>query len=209
MSALYQVIMSFMQMYRDQHAVLPVTCTEANCKGKTFIVTGANTGLGFEAAKHLIRCRSERVILAVRSLERGEEAKRRIEADTSVAGVAEVWQLELSSYDSIKAFVKKVEQLERLDAIIENAGVAAPDFTLSEGYETTITVNVIGTFLLAALVLPKLRATAKKTGQKTDLTIVGSGAGFYAVGLLEKMDKNKDILQALSKQDGSWNMEQR
>ena len=185
-------------MYRDQKEDLPVTCTTENCKGKVFIVTGANTGLGLEAAKHLVRCRPMKVILAVRSLDKGEEAKRKIGAETDVTGVAEVWQLDMASYDSIKAFARKAETLDRLDAVIENAGRAAPSFTRSEGLETSVTINVTGTFLLAALLLPKLRSTAASGGTKTHLTIVGSGAAFFVAGELEKLDEDASILEQLS-----------
>jgi NAD(P)-dependent dehydrogenase (short-subunit alcohol dehydrogenase family) len=193
--------MSLLQFYHDQHVQLPIVTTEASCNGKTFIVTGANTGLGFEAAKHFVKCRSTRVILAVRSLERGGEAKTRIEADTGVTGVAEVWQLDLSSYSSIKAFTSRVDALDRLDATIENAGIGTSIFTLSEEYETSITINVVGTFLLASLILPKLQSTAVKTGAKTHLAVVGSGAGFYAAKQLEKLPANVDILKYLSTKD--------
>jgi retinol dehydrogenase-12 len=57
----------------------------------------------------------------------------------------------------VKAFCKKIVGLERVDAIVENAGVATPFFELAEEIEKTITINVISTFLMAFLVLPKLR----------------------------------------------------
>jgi NAD(P)-dependent dehydrogenase (short-subunit alcohol dehydrogenase family) len=99
--------MSFLQFYRDQDTDLPIATTKAKCRGKTFIVTGANTGLGFEAARHLVRCKPNRVILAVRSLERSESAKKRIEEETRALDIIEVWELELSSFDSIRAFAQR------------------------------------------------------------------------------------------------------
>ncbi|KAF3937510.1 hypothetical protein ABW19_dt0205209 [Dactylella cylindrospora] len=188
--------MSFGQFVSDQYVSLPIVPTPEDCAGKTFIVTGANTGLGFECAKHLVRLSSKRVILGVRSLSSGEEAKSEIEKATGKKGIAEVWHLDLSSYDSVQTFAKKVESLDRLDAIIENAGVALLKWSTSEGLETTLTVNVTGTFFLANLVLPKLKETAKKFGGNTHLSIVGSGTALQSAGHLEKV--NGDILESMS-----------
>ena len=196
--------MGVFDMYHDQHEQLPIVCTKDNCQGKIFIVTGSNTGMGFEAAKHLVSCHPIRVIIAVRSLDKGEEAKRKIEAEIGVTGVAEVWKLDMASYESIKAFAKKASTLDRLDAVIENAGRAAPTFTMSEGLETSITINVTGTFLLASLLLPKLRNTAMQTGSKTRLTIVGSGAAFFIAGFLEKIDNDANILAHLSNEANGY-----
>ncbi|EGX48578.1 hypothetical protein AOL_s00080g207 [Orbilia oligospora ATCC 24927] len=193
--------MSLSQFVSDQYTKLPIIPTPALCANKTFIVTGSNTGLGFEAAKHLVSFSPSRVILAVRTLKNGEAAKSKIEAETGKKGIAEVWQLDLSSYDSVKAFAKKVQGLDRLDAIIENASVALAVWEPAEGLETTLTVNVTSTFLLAAMVLPKLKDTARKTGEKTHLTVIGSGVAFMVPGRLEKVEG--DILDSMGKKNNS------
>lgn len=97
---------------------------EQSCKGQVYIVTGANTGLGFEAARHLVRLGADKVILACRNLEKGEAAVKDIEESTKRIGVAEVWSLDLSSFESVKEFAKKVDTLPRIDAIVENAGMS-------------------------------------------------------------------------------------
>ncbi|KAK6344640.1 hypothetical protein TWF718_006598 [Orbilia javanica] len=193
--------MPFSQFVSDQYTKLPIAPTEATCANKTFIVTGSNTGLGFEAAKHLVSFSPSRVILAVRTIKNGEAARSKIEAETGKKGIAEVWQLDLSSYDSVKAFGKKVQELDRLDAIIENASVALPAWSPAEGLETTLTVNVTSTFLLAAMVLPKLKETAKKTREKTHLTVIGSGVAFMVPGRLEKVEG--DILDSMGTKENS------
>lgn len=76
----------------------------------------------------------------------------------------------------MKAFCKRVGGLERVDAIVENAGVATPVFELAEGMEMTVTVNVVSTFLMALLVLPKLRECAARYNMVPRLTIVASDA---------------------------------
>ncbi|KAK6810632.1 hypothetical protein RU639_013734 [Aspergillus parasiticus] len=144
----------------SQAFVTPAYPTKAY-DGKTVIVTGSNVGIGFEAAKHFVRLNAAKVILAVRNLSAGETAKQSIETSIDRAGVCEVWELDLASFDSVKAFADRASKLPRLDIVVENAGIATYTFDICEGHERTITVNVISTFLLGLLLLPKLKATAK------------------------------------------------
>ncbi|PKS13399.1 hypothetical protein jhhlp_000170, partial [Lomentospora prolificans] len=162
-----------------QRCDLPLLATAETCAGRTFIVTGANTGLGFEAAKHLVKLGAAKVIMAVRNVSAGEAAKTDIETSAGKAGIAEVWSLDLASYQSVIAFSNRaIQQLDRIDAVIENAGVAAGQRVLAEGHLVTTTVNVFGTFLLAVLLLPKLMETAKKFNVLPHVTIVSSGVSF-------------------------------
>lgn len=161
---------------------LPLAVTEEICAGSTYIVTGSNAGLGFEAAKHLVALKSKRVILAVRNVAAGEEAKAQIEKETGNKGIAEVWTLDMASYASVKKFAERAKtELERIDAIIENAGVAAiaPNAAkTAEGHITQLTVNVISTMLLAVLLLPKMSKNAKHFGIVPHIAIITSRAGF-------------------------------
>jgi retinol dehydrogenase 12 len=168
----------FFNFLKSQWTVTP-TYPTTTYEGQTVIVTGANVGLGFEAARHITRLGAAKVILAVRSLSKGEEAKKSIEESEKKSGVVEVWQLDLSSYASVEEFASRVnKELPRLDVILENAGIATQDFNLAEGNEATITTNVISTYLLALLVLPKLKETAAKFNKQTYLTIVSSEVHF-------------------------------
>jgi NAD(P)-dependent dehydrogenase (short-subunit alcohol dehydrogenase family) len=133
----------------------------------------------------------------VRSITRGEAAKNKIEAETGIKNVVVLWQLDLGSYESVKAFAKKVEGLERVDAVIENAGVALNKMIVAEGWESSLTVNVVSTMLLAILVLPKLRESARKFGIVPQVVVVGSEVAFTVEGELEKVDG--DILEGLNK----------
>jgi retinol dehydrogenase 12 len=143
-------------------------------EGKTVIVTGANTGLGLEAARHFVRLGASTVIMACRTLSKGNAAKQDIERTEKRKGVVQVWELNLSSYASVKAFAKRAKSLPRLDVCVENAGIAQGTFALAEGHESHITVNVISTFLLALLLLPIMHISAAKTKTKPFLTIVTS-----------------------------------
>ena len=125
---------------KEQWTTLPYP--ETKHTGQTVIVTGSNVGLGLEAARHFTRLNAETVILAVRSLEKGEAAKRSIEETTGRKGVVEVWQLDLSSYESVKQFAKKAEGLKRLDVIVENAGIARETYTVYEDNESTLSAPV-------------------------------------------------------------------
>ncbi|KAL8638375.1 MAG: hypothetical protein Q9228_004465 [Teloschistes exilis] len=184
----------FMKFIRDQLITsLPYPSTPHT--DQTIIVTGANVGLGFEAARHYVRLGAAKVILAVRTVEKGETAKKEIETSEKREGVIEVWPLDLSSYDSIKAFAKRAESLPRLDILLENAGIATPVFKMTEDNESTITTNVVSTFLLALMMLPKLRETAGKFGTRPCLTIVTSEVHFMTQ-FPEK--SNEDIFAALN-----------
>ncbi|CAN8100331.1 unnamed protein product [Discula destructiva] len=149
--------------------------------GKTVIVTGANVGVGFEAARHFGRLNASKVILACRSPDKGEKAKADILRSTARAeAVVEVWSLDLTSFESVREFCKRADKLSRLDVVVENASVAmvSRQGVLAEGYECTITVNVISTFLMALLLLPTLRRTASKFNTQPRLVIVSSDAHF-------------------------------
>jgi len=144
--------------------------------GQTVIVTGSNCGLGLEVARHFTRLNAGHVILACRNSQKGEAAKADIEKTTKRKNVVEVWPLDLSSYDSVKAFCTRAKSLERLDIVIENAGIATPTYEDFEGCESTITVNVLSTFLMVFLLLPKLKETAERFNVIPRLTIVTSDA---------------------------------
>ena len=143
--------------------------------GQTVIITGSNVGLGKEAARHIAGLGVSKLILACRNTTAAEEAKRDIVSTTKVdPATIEVWQLDLGSYDSVKDFARRASSLPRVDVLLENAGIATDKFQLMEGHESTITVNVISTFLLALLMLPKLKETSKKYNIQPRLIIVSS-----------------------------------
>jgi retinol dehydrogenase 12 len=166
--------------------------------GKTVIVTGANTGLGLEAARHFVRAGASTVIIACRTLSKGEAAKADIEKTEKRTGVLQVWELDLSSFASVKAFAKRCETLPQLDVCVENAGVFSLTYSQAEGHETTITVNVISTFMLALLLLPIMRQSAAKTGSRPFLTIVTSESHLW-VSLPERQEPN--IFDALDNKE--------
>ena len=143
-------------------------------KGQTIIVTGANTGLGYDAALHFVRLGATRVILGCRSKARGDRAAAGIAQATGTIGVAEVWELDLAREDSVKAFARRCEGLDRIDAVVENAGVNMPERVPCGRSELIMVVNVYNTFLLLGLLLPKLKRVADKYGNAPVVTVVTS-----------------------------------
>ena len=190
-----------MDIIRSQFKKLPYPVTD--CTGKTVIVTGANIGLGKEAARHFARLNAN-VILAVRSFEKGEEAMRDIESTAKKTGTTEVWELDLASYASVKAFAKRVSLLPRVDIVIMNASVASYSFETAEDNESSITVNVISTFLLVVSLLPILRSFATIWNILPVMTIICSDMHHYTK-FPERLKPNSLI--ALS--DKSANMNER
>lgn len=142
--------------------------------GQTIIITGSNVGLGLEAARHFTRLNASCIVLAVRNTTAGNEAKSSIEKSTKRTNIVEVWPLDLSSYASVLSFASRCQTLPRIDVLLLNAGIVATKFSLMENHESTLTVNVISTFLLACLLLPKLSETAREFSTKTHCTIVSS-----------------------------------
>lgn len=170
--------------------------------GQTIIVTGSNTGMGLEAARHLVRLDAARVILAVRSTTKGEAAAASIRSSfperSGLESVVQVWPLDLASHASVRAFAARADaELERLDVVVGNAGmyVYKSGFSLAEGDEATITVNVVSTLLLGLLLLPKLRETSVRYDKECVLTFTGS---FVHLMTAFPEGKSENIFSALA-----------
>jgi len=157
--------------------------------GKTAIVTGSNVGLGYEAAMQLLGLKLSHLIVAVRSLEKGEAAAATMRKRYPTAQI-EVWQLDLCLYESVQAFAKQVAtKLKRIDIVILNAGRAR--FTYgkcdSTGHEESFQVNYLSTILLTVLLLPILKARGPPS-QPAHLTI--SSAALTLDTKFVQKDKN-------------------
>lgn len=122
------------------------------------------------------------LILACRSLEKGETARQKIMASSRLdsPGKVDVWQLDMSDYSSVLAFGNRINGLTTLDTFIANAGIDTAEFVKVEGHESTLTVNVISTLLIAMLVIPKLRESSKVQKKPSHLVFTGSVVHIYA-----------------------------
>ena len=125
--------------------------------GRTAIVTGANSGIGWHTAKELAT-HGARVVLACRDVERGKQALERIRSARSDADV-EIAQLDLARIASVREFAERSS--EPLDLLVNNAGVMAPPkpVTTVDGFELQFGTNHLGHFVLTGLLLGSLLRT--------------------------------------------------
>jgi NAD(P)-dependent dehydrogenase (short-subunit alcohol dehydrogenase family) len=131
----------------------------ARMDGKVVLVTGATSGLGAAAAEGFAKL-GARVWLVARDRERAEATRDRIVA-RSGSDAVEIGICDLSRPASIREFARDFQsRSERLDVLVNNAGVLTPERTLTDdGIEMTFATNVVGPFLLTELLLPTLRAS--------------------------------------------------
>ena len=154
---------------------LPTRSKFPSLEGKVAIVTGANSGLGFESARQLLTLGLSHLVVAVRSIKKGKAAASQLSLANPAATI-DVWALDMESYDSVQAFVCKCDtELSRIDYTILNAGIRPIAFstTTSTGHETAIQVNHISTILLTILLLPVLKAKSTRDNPAR-LTVINS-----------------------------------
>src|SRR5882757_5230997 len=126
--------------------------------GRTAVITGANTGLGYETATALA-AKGAHVVLAVRNLEKGKEAARRIEQATPDAQV-QLQELDLTSLESIRGAADELRSKhDNIDLLINNAGVMfTPKSTTKDGFELQFGTNHLGHFAFTGLLLDRVLA---------------------------------------------------
>ncbi len=131
----------------------------ADQQGKVVIVTGGNSGIGFEAGLALAE-KNARVILAVRDLDKGEQAAQAIRDRVPAANII-VMRMNLADLSSVRSFSDEfLTNHDRLDVLINNAGVMAlPLVRTVDGFEMQFGTNHLGHFALTGLLLPALKAT--------------------------------------------------
>jgi NAD(P)-dependent dehydrogenase (short-subunit alcohol dehydrogenase family) len=168
----------------------PPIAEKSKLDGQTAIITGSNTGLGFEAARQLLQLDLSRLILAVRSQAKGNVAAEALRIEFPHAQI-EVWILDMEDPQSIFAFASKCHTLGRVDLVILNAGVQNKDHVVSvkTGKEQTFQVNYLSTIMLAVLLLPILKSRGGLAGKPARLTVVTSTTAYFA-----DFDQEKPIL---------------
>src|SRR5258705_6558932 len=126
--------------------------------GRTAVITGANTGLGYETAAALA-AKGAHVVLAVRNIEKGNAAADLITRANPGAGVA-VQELDLSSLESIRSAADELRSKhDNIDLLINNAGVMfTPKSTTKDGFELQFGTNHLGHFALTSLLLDRVLA---------------------------------------------------
>ncbi|MEV6791157.1 oxidoreductase [Streptomyces sp. NPDC051320] len=151
--------------------------------GRTAVVTGSNSGIGYVIARELAR-RGARVVLACRNEARGTEAEARIRRE--VPGAEAVFApLDLADLSSVREFAAGYTG-GALDLLINNAGVMAlPYRRTADGFETQFGVNHLGHFALTGLLLPKLLATP-------GARVVSMSSGAHALANIDIDDLNSE-----------------
>src|SRR5258706_4631821 len=127
--------------------------------GRVVIITGANSGIGYESAIAFARKRAK-VVMACRSIDKAERARQ--DLLKLVPGVSvEIQRLDLGDLKSIRAFAESFNaNYDRLDILMNNAGIMAPPYgKTTDGFETQFGTNHLGHFALTGLLMPKLLET--------------------------------------------------
>jgi len=132
----------------------------ADQTGRIAIVTGASSGIGFEAAR-VLTDKNATVIIAVRNLEKGTAALQKIKSQNAKADVL-VMLLDLADLNSVKQFAEDfIKKFTRLDLLINNAGVMIPPYSKTkDGFELQFGTNHLGHFALTALLFNLINKTA-------------------------------------------------
>lgn len=129
--------------------------------GKVIIVTGSNSGIGFEAAKEFAR-KGALTILACRNMNKAQAAQDLIQASSPNAH-AEIMRLDLANLDSVYEFASEFhERFTRLDVLVNNAGIMMAPLTITvDGFENHFATNYLGHFALTGLLLDLLLTTPR------------------------------------------------
>lgn len=127
--------------------------------GKVAIVTGSNSGLGYETALGLAK-KDVEVILACRNLLKAEEAKSKIVSDYPKSKI-KIMKVDVSRLREVREFADQCQkQYQKIDLLINNAGIMMSPFKITEdGFENQLATNYIGHFALTGLLLPLLTGT--------------------------------------------------
>ncbi|TFK22498.1 NAD(P)-binding protein [Coprinopsis marcescibilis] len=181
------------------HRLLTPPVSKVDLTGRTVLVTGANTGIGFQTAKYFATMSPRKIIIACRNEEKGIAAVARIRQETGFERV-ELRMLDLAKFSSVLEFVERFEkEEEQLDIHVANAAVVPRERRVTEdGWEESLQVNNISTILLSVLLLPLMvKAIENCPGSRPRIIIVGSTAMFNIEQFSEEVVSSDHPLRAL------------
>jgi len=160
-----------------------------NLEGQEVIVTGANSGIGFEATK-IFAENNANVVMACRNLEKADKAKQKIEEELEKPSL-EVRKLDLAELASIEEFAEEYKANNRkLDILCNNAGImAVPRQETRDGFEKQLGINHLGHFVLTSRLLPLLK-------KSDEARVVNQSSGLHEKGSINfddlMMEENYD-----------------
>ena len=160
--------------------------------GKTYIVTGANSGVGFETTQQLVK-QGAHVVMACRRVEAGEEVAQSFK---DLKGTYEVMKCDLADLESVRTFVKSfLSKHNRLDGLACNAGMvnmdSKPKYT-KDGFEITMAASFFGHFLMTELLLETLKnSESSRFVILSSVVHAGSPKSRYKVNLDDLHWKNR------------------
>lgn len=185
-ATLFVVNLNFHQVSSEKLCDRRYLNDEIKIFGKVVIVTGGTSGLGFETARNLAD-RGGRIYIGARGEKKGNEAAESIRQSTGNEFVKFI-QLDLGSLKSVRKFSETFHAIEnRLDILINNAGVASHYNKTEDEFEVNMGVNHLGHFLLTNLLLDLLKASAPSR-----IIVVSSIA--HRVGVIFRNNLNSEIL---------------
>ncbi|ROV88730.1 hypothetical protein VMCG_10069 [Cytospora schulzeri] len=171
-----------LRFWRQQYSFKPQQVRGVSLQGKTAIVTGSNTGVGFETCRQLLDLGLSRLILAVRNEEKGKAAAHKLWLGRSLEiDTIQVWPLDLSVYESVVTFAERTRRLDSLDIVNLNAGITPSTRVFNEhtGHDEVIQVNYLSTALLAILLLPVIQEKRANQAEPTRITFTTSEASAW------------------------------
>ncbi|KAH8698920.1 hypothetical protein BGW36DRAFT_396553 [Talaromyces proteolyticus] len=183
------------RFFYQQLTFTPAEVRDVSLQGKTAIVTGSNTGVGFETSRQLLDLGVSKLILAVRNEDKGKAAMAKLISSTARKDLSEdtieVWNLDLAIYASVVAFAKRTKSLDRLDIVVLNGGIAPAKrvFNIQTGHDEMIQVNYLSTALLAILILPIIKEKRANQEHPSRITLVSSEPG--NIDMLDRMFVSK------------------
>ncbi|MEO6920954.1 MAG: SDR family oxidoreductase [Collimonas sp.] len=165
--------------------------------GKTYVVTGANSGIGLVTMQQLAK-QGATVVMGVRRVQEGNRVAAEIRREVPSAKL-EVFQLELGDLSSVRAFAAEVNRHHpQLQGLVNNAGVMKTPFGhTKDGFETQFGVNHLGHFLLTNLLTDALKAGAPSR-------VVNLSSAFHEFAMGRKGDIHFDDLNYQRRQFDSW-----